>query len=97
MLKTNSNNITALIKEQANQWYLKIERGLSSAEKSELVAWCNQNEANHKALLNRDGTGWSVIIRDNHPAVLNCLKLPWSSGTVRESFIIRRDSSGRSV
>lgn len=67
MLKTNTSNITALIKEQANQWYIKIERGLSSSEKSELVAWCNQNEANHKALLNLE-TLW------NNLSILNELK-----------------------
>jgi transmembrane sensor len=52
MIKTKSSNVIVSITEQANQWYSRIERGLSSSEKSELVAWCNQNEAHHRALLN---------------------------------------------
>ncbi len=51
---------TLTVKEQANRWYSKIERGLSSSEKSELVAWCNQNEDHHKALL-KLGNVWTDL------------------------------------
>ena len=39
------------IQEQACLWISRIDRGLSLSERQGLVAWCNQDNNHHKALL----------------------------------------------
>ena len=40
------------------------------------------------------GPGWSGMVRDFIPAILNCLKLLCSSGAVRDEFSIRGSPGG---
>jgi len=48
----NKDNFTPSVKEQAIQWFVKIESGLTTSERRDLVVWCNQDELHHKTLLN---------------------------------------------
>lgn len=49
MITEPSNEIKS-VQEQANLWITRLDKGLSSVEKQQLVAWINQDEAHHAAL-----------------------------------------------
>jgi transmembrane sensor len=59
MITETSNDIKS-VQEQANLWITRLDKGLSSAEKQQLIAWINQDKA-HYAALQKISSLWSDI------------------------------------
>lgn len=57
---TETSNDTISIQGQANLWITRLDNGLSSVEKQQLIAWINQDEA-HYAALKKVSSVWQDI------------------------------------
>lgn len=49
-MKTKTSNDNKSVQEQANLWITRLDKGLSSVEKQQLVAWINQDKSHYTAL-----------------------------------------------
>jgi transmembrane sensor len=47
---TETSNDKKSVQEQANLWITRLDKGLSRAEKQQLIAWINQDESHYAAL-----------------------------------------------
>ena len=47
---TETSNDNKSVQERANFWITRLDKGLSSTEKQQLIAWINQDEAHYLAL-----------------------------------------------
>ncbi len=59
MITETSNDLKS-VQEHANLWITRLDKGLSSAEKQQLIAWINQDKA-HYAALQKMSFLWSDI------------------------------------
>lgn len=57
---TKTSNDKKSVQEQANFWITRLDKGMSSAEKQQLIAWLNQDKA-HYCALRRMTTLWGDI------------------------------------
>ncbi|UUO22718.1 DUF4974 domain-containing protein [Colwellia sp. M166] len=60
MMITETLNDKKSVQEQANLWITRLDKGLSRAEKQQLIAWINQDES-HYAALNKISFLWSDL------------------------------------
>jgi transmembrane sensor len=57
---SETSNDNKSVQEQANLWITRLDKGLSSVEKQQLVAWINQDKA-HYSSLHRMSSLWGDI------------------------------------